>query len=125
MRRGKRWKSEKGQSMVEFALVLPILILLVCGILDFGWIFANQLAAENASREAARQCAVDSTADAQAIVTDIAPTLDGAVATVSVSGSELKVTVTCSVPVLTGIGSTFLGSTYTVTAETTMRKEYS
>ncbi|PAB58374.1 TadE/TadG family type IV pilus assembly protein [Anaeromicrobium sediminis] len=29
-------KKENGQSLVEFALILPILLLLLCGILDFG-----------------------------------------------------------------------------------------
>jgi Flp pilus assembly protein TadG len=29
-------KSEKGQAAVEFALVLPILLLLILGIIDFG-----------------------------------------------------------------------------------------
>ena len=111
--------------MVEFALVLPILILLLCGILDFGWILANQLQAENASREAARQCAVLESTDAQTVVDAVAPILTGAVATETISGSELTVAVTCDVPVLTGVGSTFLGQTYTVYAETTMRVEYS
>ena len=32
-------KSEKGQSLVEFALVIPLLILLLFGIVDFGRIF--------------------------------------------------------------------------------------
>ena len=40
-------KRENGQSAVEFALVLPILLLIVCGILDFGWLFYNQLSVEN------------------------------------------------------------------------------
>lgn len=47
-------KREDGQSAVEFALVLPILLLLVCGILDFGWLFYNQLSVENSCREGAR-----------------------------------------------------------------------
>ena len=35
-------KNEKGQSIVEFALVVPILLTLLCGIIDFGWIYSNQ-----------------------------------------------------------------------------------
>ncbi len=44
--------------MVEFALVLPILLLLLCGICEFGFIFSNQILANNACREAVRYAAV-------------------------------------------------------------------
>ena len=36
-------KREKGQSIVEFALVLPLILLIVCGIIDFGWLFIISL----------------------------------------------------------------------------------
>lgn len=51
-------KNEKGQAMVEFSLVLPILLLLLCGICEFGSIFSNQILANNACREAVRYAAV-------------------------------------------------------------------
>jgi Flp pilus assembly protein TadG len=51
-------KNEKGQSLVETALVLPVLLLLFCGIVDFSWIMGNQLIAENGCREGARLGAV-------------------------------------------------------------------
>lgn len=54
----KHFKKENGQAMVEFALVLPILLLFIAGIIDFGWIYHNQLSANNASREAARHIAI-------------------------------------------------------------------
>ena len=54
----KLFKKENGQAMVEFALVLPILLLFIAGILDFGWIYHNQLSANNASREAARYISI-------------------------------------------------------------------
>lgn len=50
--------SEEGQAIVEFALVLPLLLTILCGIIDFGWLFYNQLNLDNASREAARQISV-------------------------------------------------------------------
>lgn len=52
-------KNEKGQAMVEFALILPLLILLLCGIIDFGWIFGNQLILNNAGRDTARYMAIN------------------------------------------------------------------
>ena len=36
-------KSEKGQSIVEFALVLLLLLTLLCGVIDFGWIYSNNV----------------------------------------------------------------------------------
>ena len=51
-------KNEKGQTLVEFAIVLPILLLLVMGIIQFGIIFSAQIALTNAAREGARAASV-------------------------------------------------------------------
>jgi len=54
----KRWrgifKSQQGQAMVELALVLPILLVLLCGIIEFGRIFGAYMVISNLSREGAR-----------------------------------------------------------------------
>ncbi len=50
---------EKGASAVEFAIVLPMLILLVFGIMEAGWLFAQQVEVRNAAREGARLAVVD------------------------------------------------------------------
>ena len=47
-------KKESGQAIVELALTLPILMMILCGIIDFGWIYSNQLSASFCSREGAR-----------------------------------------------------------------------
>ncbi|MEL7606907.1 MAG: TadE/TadG family type IV pilus assembly protein [Sedimentibacter saalensis] len=52
-------KTENGQAMVEFALVLIPLLIILGGILDFGWIFGNIVIANNASREAVRYAAIN------------------------------------------------------------------
>lgn len=49
--------------MLEFALVLPIFLLILCGIIDFGWMFYNQLALNNISREGARYAVVNTAPD--------------------------------------------------------------
>mgnify|MGYP002260725590 CR=1 FL=1 len=41
--------------MVEFAIVLPVLLLIVLGIIQFGFIFNSYVTITNATREAARQ----------------------------------------------------------------------
>ena len=47
-------KSEKGASAVEFAIVLPVLVLLIAGIMEFSVLFYDQAVITNASREGAR-----------------------------------------------------------------------
>jgi Flp pilus assembly protein TadG len=54
-------RSEEGQAMVEFALVIPVLLLLVFGIIQFGILFNNYVTLTDAVRAGARQAAVSRT----------------------------------------------------------------
>ena len=47
--------NESGQSLVEFALVLPVLALLILGIVDFGMAFHGVVTVNTAAREGAKQ----------------------------------------------------------------------
>lgn len=47
-------RGERGSQLIEFALVLPLLLLVVLGILDFGLLFQRYEAVTNAAREGAR-----------------------------------------------------------------------
>jgi Flp pilus assembly protein TadG len=49
-----RWRSEAGAELVEFALVLPLLLLVFGGIVDFGLLLQRQQVVTNAAREGAR-----------------------------------------------------------------------
>jgi Flp pilus assembly protein TadG len=60
MRRIKR--SEDGQAMVEFALVAPLLFLILFGIIQFGIAFMNSVALTDAVRAGARKAAVSRSA---------------------------------------------------------------
>jgi Flp pilus assembly protein TadG len=51
-------KGQEGQAMVEFALVIPLLLLLIFGIIQFGILFNNYLTLTDAVRVGARQAAV-------------------------------------------------------------------
>lgn len=55
----KFFKKESGQAIVEFAIVLPILLIILCGIIDFGWVFYNMLSLENCTRDGARYATVN------------------------------------------------------------------
>jgi Flp pilus assembly protein TadG len=44
----------RGNALIEFALVLPVLLIIVTGILEFGFTFREYLVVTNAAREGAR-----------------------------------------------------------------------
>lgn len=51
---GIRWRRDRGAAAVEAALVLPLLLLLVFGIIDFGRMLNAQIKVTEAAREGAR-----------------------------------------------------------------------
>lgn len=51
--------NEEGQSLLEFALVLPMILMLIFAAIDFGWFFYNYISIENAARNAARIACVE------------------------------------------------------------------
>ena len=124
-------KRERGQALVEFALVLPVLLVLLCGIIDFGWLYYNQITLNNAAREGARYAAVhydparDWQEEAQARMISGMAGVNGAAASVSASsGEQVTVSVTADAKLLTGITSALLGKqTVRLHAGCTMRIE--
>lgn len=54
-------KNARGQSITELALVLPFVLLLIGGVIDFGLIFLVSNVTENAAREGARKGATQQT----------------------------------------------------------------
>lgn len=72
-----RRRSEDGAAAVEFALVVPLLLVVMLAIIDFGWIFNQQLRLTEAAREGARYYAIHSSestakANAEARATNVA-----------------------------------------------------
>jgi hypothetical protein len=64
--------SERGAAVVEAALILPLFVALIFGIIEVGSMFLNFSAVRNASRDAARQAsasASSATADQEALLT--------------------------------------------------------
>jgi hypothetical protein len=55
---GGRERNERGSTLVEFALILPLILFLVFGIIEFGTVYSSQISVRQGVREGARQGAV-------------------------------------------------------------------
>ena len=62
-------KKEKGQALVEFAIILPVLLLILFGILQFGVTFNQYISVTAAAREGARKASVSRSLGASAATT--------------------------------------------------------
>jgi Flp pilus assembly protein TadG len=71
-----RLSSECGAELIEFALVFPLLLMVVLGIVDFGFLFQRMEVVTNAAREGARIAVLPgyATADVTARVTNYVQT---------------------------------------------------
>jgi Flp pilus assembly protein TadG len=106
MRRHNQIRRENGQTMTEFALVLPVICLLLFGVIQFGILFNNYVTLTDAVRTGARKAAVsrqtgNPTGDTVAAVRSAARDLNQAQLGVSVSpgtpwqhGQEVQVSAT-------------------------------
>lgn len=104
-----RSRPERGAALVEFTLVLPLLLALVFGIVDFGRAFQSWITITNAAREGARLGATG--ADASAICSRVQATagVSGATCTVSgvpgTTGGDVSVKVDYTLNLITPLGS--------------------
>lgn len=114
-------RSEQGAAAVEFALVLPLLILLVFGIVEFGRGYNAKVTLTHAAREGARALAIGE-GDPIQITKDAAGMLDPDDVTVSASACTAggKATVTATYPFTYTI-PLFNDGTITLTSTGVMR----
>lgn len=109
--------NERGANLVEFALLAPLLILLVFGIIEFSWVFAQNINVRHGAREGARLAAVNFTP----LVPETCNRMDllgGATVTLAGTeingtsgygpGDEVAVTVDAPVQVITGLFTSWL-----------------
>src|SRR5436190_7967537 len=66
-------RPRRGQTLVEFALTLPLLLLLMFGIIEFGRIFQAWVTLQNAARTAARYASTGQFFEDQPSVESIFP----------------------------------------------------
>ncbi len=124
------WQDEQGQSLVEFALVLPILLLILIGIFNFGQVFYSDIVINEAARDAARYASLGvSQSEIDQVITEDCQTLNASQLSYSVSQpypqtSGMPVTITINYPVAVMLPlSMFLPSTLHLQAVMTMRVE--
>lgn len=128
----RKQKRESGQAMVEFALIIPIFILILFAVIDFGHLLSTNIAVTNAAREGARTgitCASDSdfSSRVENRVHTSAPDLKtsnlsiSATKTGSSGNQDVVVTLEYIVEPLTPVGMLFWGSGYCVKGSCTMK----
>jgi Flp pilus assembly protein TadG len=121
----KIFSNKRGSTAVEMALILPVLVMMLFGIFQFGIAFNNWIALTHAAREGARLAAVGNF-DEQA-VRDSAPSVTIQNIDISGEGGDIGDTVTVTVTgSVLNIEIPFIGS-WPVQLHSTasMRLEYS
>lgn len=123
--RNRTPRDETGAVMVEFAFVLPLLLMLVIGIIEFGRGYNAKIELTGAAREGARALALGQTTDeAATAVVDGAPGLSLTAADVTTSACPADGTgnasVTAVYPVEYSIPFLFSG-TWDITVTSVMR----
>ena len=82
----RRERGDGGQASVELALVLPLVMVLLLAVAQFGLLVRDQILVVHAAREAAREAAVDPAADAPRRAALASSTLAGDRLTVTSTG---------------------------------------
>lgn len=127
----KLWHHQRGSALVEFALVAPLLLLLIFGSLEFGRVFNAWIVVANAAREGARLAALGRSAPEveshvrQALGAFAPGSLTVATEnTQGIQGEPVTVTVTVGVPLVTPLVAAFFPTNpYPVQSAATMRLE--
>ena len=126
-------RARRGAALVEFAVVAPILMLILLGTIEFGRVMLLKNSVTAAAREAAREATLPSSTEQT--VTDAATNYTDQVspetATVSISpllisveaGDMITVTVTIPASAISPLGSTWMGENFQVGSSASMRRE--
>jgi len=80
---------EKGQAMIEMVLILPLILLIMAGVFDFGRVIHAYVVVENAAREAAIAGAVEQMSD-----TSLRALIDAELQRGGVTGGTVASTIT-------------------------------
>lgn len=127
-----RARRRRGAAVVEMAIVAPILITMLFGIIEFGWVFSLKQAMTNAAREGCRVATMQGSADS-----DITGAINTYLSGTGLAAAHYTTTLThatanspsevvaISVPYsnVSLMGGYFGGTSWTIGSRCTMRKE--
>ena len=114
---------DRGQAAVEFAIALPVVVVLVLGIVQLVVVVRDQLAVELAAREAARAASMSASPDTSAArAANAATALRPLAVATRVAGDRVTVSVTYVSATDVPLVGAFIAD-ITVKAEVTMRRE--
>lgn len=112
----QRLRSERGASAVEFAFILPLLVVLAFGIAEFGRAFQVQGTLSAAAREGVRAMALQNNqaaarSMAESVANSLNPALTDAQISISpsscpatyTSGASVKLTISYHLPFISGL----------------------
>lgn len=109
-----RGKSERGAVAVEMALILPVLLLLVLGTIEFGRALNTQITLTHAAREGVRVLAISGeSGPSKSAAEDAGTFLDPAQMIITASpddctpGTQVTMTITYELNTITGIAGPF------------------
>lgn len=129
--------NNRGDVVIEFAIVFVLLLLILFGVIEFGWAFFTKAVVTNTAREGARLAVTPSASDATIVArvnsyldnflltssrtVEIIPSVSPGPPSSPPSGTNVTVRVTYNYTPLT---STFIRSTpWTIVAQSSMRRE--
>lgn len=124
-------EAERGSAAVEFALVLPVLLVVALGLLQVGLVLRDQLLVAQSARAGAREAAVtDAQDEIRRAALLAAPGLaeervDVAVARSGSIGAPVTVTVHYDVPVTVPFVDWLFPASVSLAGQSTMRQEFS
>ena len=87
----RRPRRNSGQALVEFAVVVPILILLILGLVDFARAWNTYQVITDAAREGARTAVIDNPTVTEA---DVLVTMSSAMARAGLNTTDATITIT-------------------------------